>query len=393
MLIYFEDKVFNNRNHVIKQGYSSAFLFWMPLDWCISLSREAVTNQSRESDLIYFTVSSGMNIWCRLSAHMHVPHAKTKGLMLLRECKVIEKRDQHRESHTKGRWFLLQGENEQRSIWFHESSCHEGFHCGLSAFSIFFGIQGRFNTLGLSYQDIFGKLCLWKLVMSVLSFSSTSAMMFGLYLLYYFGVFGRQIGSNKYTVFIMFSIITSLLLEVLAVALLKDCTANLVSPRPYGLVFASSVLFFFDIPVSTKGVWHSCRPLVPLECLQYPNNEVPQSFCSWFLLPSMGSPHAASTSNVDHMSIKKTGVVEGVSAWSSLSCRIGTAEEWPPNEHTNEDAVRSECKSVVHQVRKMEKEIGIGGASTRLKPLRRRRDFGTHTNVVTCTCTTLILGR
>ncbi|XP_044469022.1 rhomboid-like protein 20 [Mangifera indica] len=46
--------------------------------------------------------------------------------------------------------------------------------------------------------------------------------MFGLYLLYYFRVFERQIGSNKYSVFILFSIMVSLLFEVLALALLKD---------------------------------------------------------------------------------------------------------------------------------------------------------------------------
>ncbi|QCD97053.1 hypothetical protein DEO72_LG6g1763 [Vigna unguiculata] len=119
-------------------------------------------------------------------------------------------------------------------------------------FTIFFGIQGRFGTLGLSYQDIFGKLRLWKLIMSIFSFSSTPELMFGLYLLYYFRVFERQIGSNKYSVFIVFSILTSLLLEVFAVALLKDPTANLVTPGPYGLIFASFVPFFFDIPVSTR---------------------------------------------------------------------------------------------------------------------------------------------
>ncbi|KHN08885.1 Ubiquitin-associated domain-containing protein 2 [Glycine soja] len=119
-------------------------------------------------------------------------------------------------------------------------------------FTIFFGIQGRFSTLGLSYQDIFGKLRLWKLIISIFSFSSTPELMFGLYLLYYFRVFERQIGSNKYSVFIVFSILTSLLLEVLAVALLKDPTANLVTPGPYGLIFASFLPFFFDIPVSTR---------------------------------------------------------------------------------------------------------------------------------------------
>lgn len=50
------------------------------------------------------------------------------------------------------------------------------------------------------WQEIFGKLRLWKLIVSVFAFSSTPELMFGLYLLYYFRVFERQIGSNKYSV-------------------------------------------------------------------------------------------------------------------------------------------------------------------------------------------------
>ncbi|ESW34071.1 hypothetical protein PHAVU_001G121800 [Phaseolus vulgaris] len=203
-------------------------------------------------------------------------------------------------------------------------------------FTIFFGIQGRFGTLGLSYQDIFGKLRLWKLIMSIFSFSSTPELMFGLYLLYYFRVFERQIGSNKYSVFIVFSILTSLLLEVLAVALLKDPTANLVTPGPYGLIFASFVPFFFDIPVSTRfrvfsfffsdksfiylaGIqlllssWK--RSILPGMCgilagslyrlnvfyirkAKFP--EFISSFFSRIALPSMGSSHATSSSTTRH---------------------------------------------------------------------------------------------
>lgn len=41
--------------------------------------------------------------------------------------------------------------------------------------------------------------------MSVFAFSSTPELMFGLFLLYYFRVFERQIGSNKYSVSFLFS--------------------------------------------------------------------------------------------------------------------------------------------------------------------------------------------
>ncbi|XP_027351573.1 rhomboid-like protein 20 isoform X2 [Abrus precatorius] len=213
-------------------------------------------------------------------------------------------------------------------------------------FTIFFGIQGRFNTLGLSYQDIFGKFRLWKLIMSTLSFSSTPELMFGLYLLYYFRVFERQIGSNKYSVFILFSILTSLLLEVLTIALLKDPSANLVTPGPYGLIFASFVPFFFDIPVSTRfrvfsflfsdksfiylaglqlllSSWR--RSILPGMCgilagslyrlnvfcirkAKFP--EFISSFFSRISLPSMGSPRTSSTRNVRNYPAPMQSAVE-----------------------------------------------------------------------------------
>ncbi|KAI9125242.1 hypothetical protein K1719_003858 [Acacia pycnantha] len=77
-------------------------------------------------------------------------------------------------------------------------------------------------------------------------------LLFGVFLLYYFRVFERQIGSNKYSVFITFSILISLLFEVLSIAILKDPAVILVTPGPYGLIFASFVPFSFDIPVSTR---------------------------------------------------------------------------------------------------------------------------------------------
>ncbi|KAH6818694.1 Ubiquitin-associated protein [Perilla frutescens var. frutescens] len=119
-------------------------------------------------------------------------------------------------------------------------------------FTIIFGIQGRSRNIAWSYQDIFRKLQIWKLIISVFGFSSTPELVFGIYLLYYFRVFERQIGSNKYTVFILFSIFTSVLIEVLALLLLKDHSLNILTSGPYGLIFSSFVPFYFDIPVSTR---------------------------------------------------------------------------------------------------------------------------------------------
>lgn len=118
-------------------------------------------------------------------------------------------------------------------------------------FSVFFGIKGRSNKLALSYQDVFQNPLLWKIIVSMYAFASTPELLFGLYLLYYFRVFERQIGSNKYSVFILFSAIVSFLLQSVTLALLKDPSASITS-GPFGLIFASFVPFFFDIPVSTR---------------------------------------------------------------------------------------------------------------------------------------------
>ncbi|KAK2652079.1 hypothetical protein Ddye_011935 [Dipteronia dyeriana] len=217
---------------------------------------------------------------------------------------------------------------------FYNAPVTRTFVIACALFTVFFGIQGGFNKLGLSYQDIFRNFRLWKLIVSVFAFSSAPELMFGLYLLYYFRVFERQIGSNKYSVFILFSITFSLLFEVLTLALLKDPAVNLLTSGPYGLIFASFIPFYFDIPVSTRfrvfGVHFSDKSFIYLAGLQlflsswkrsilpglcgilagslYRLNvirirrakfpEFITSFFSRISWPSMGSSPAASTRNV-----------------------------------------------------------------------------------------------
>lgn len=137
--------------------------------------------------------------------------------------------------------------------------------------TVIFGVRSRALRLGLSYQEIFSHLRVWRIVASEFAFSSTPELMFGLYLLYYFRVFERQIGSNKYSVFVLFSILSSLLFEVLALVLLEDRTSSLAS-GPYGLIFASFVPFFLDIPVSSRfrifGINFSDKSFIYLAGLQ-----------------------------------------------------------------------------------------------------------------------------
>ncbi|XP_022974301.1 rhomboid-like protein 20 [Cucurbita maxima] len=189
-------------------------------------------------------------------------------------------------------------------------------------FTVFFGIQARSIKLGLSYQDVIVKLRFCKLVMSVFAFSSTPELLFGLFLLYYFRVFERQIGSNKYSVFTLFSIIISLLFEVLAISLLKDPAAtavNLVTSGPYGLLFASFVPFFFDIPVSTRfrvlGVRFSDKSFIYLAGLQL-------LLSSWrrSILPGICGILAGSLYRLNVIGIRKAKFPEFISSFFSRFC-------------------------------------------------------------------------
>lgn len=129
--------------------------------------------------------------------------------------------------------------------------------CGVA--SIIAATQGRASFSSLSYQAIVKKLHLWRLVTSVFVFSSTSELMFGLYLLYYFRVFERQIGSNKYSVFILFATIFSTLFELMILVVFKDYISGGLAPGPYGIIVSLFVPFFLDIPVSTRFQIFSVR--------------------------------------------------------------------------------------------------------------------------------------
>lgn len=199
---------------------------------------------------------------------------------------------------------------------FHNASVTRAFVIACALFTIFFGIQGRPNKLGLSYQDIFKKLQLWKLIVSVFAFSSTPELMFGLYLLYYFRVFERQIGSNKYSVFIMFSIIVSLLFEILALSLFKEPTLNLLTSGPYGLIFSSFVPFYFDIPISTRyhvfGIRFTDKSFIYLAGLQL-------LLSSWkrSILPGICGILAGSLYRLNFFHIRKMKFPEFISSFFS----------------------------------------------------------------------------
>ncbi|KAI9380110.1 hypothetical protein POPTR_016G035800v4 [Populus trichocarpa] len=248
-------------------------------------------------------------------------------------------------------------------------------------FTIFLRIKGGPNKLGLSYQDIFRNPRLWKLILSVFAFSSTSEMMFGLYLLYYFRVFERQIGSNKYLVFILFSVIVSLLFEIFAVALLKDPSANLLTSGPYVStrfhIFSNhfsdkSFIYLAGVQLLLSSWKRSILPgicgilagsLYRLNIFGIRKAKFPEfiaSFFSQLSWPSTGSPQGPTTRNV-------TG-----SARSHAGRHVERTYPAPmaPSTEPTEDAIATLVS------------MGFDRSSARQALVQARNDINTATNIL-----------
>ncbi|CAL4976915.1 unnamed protein product [Urochloa decumbens] len=181
--------------------------------------------------------------------------------------------------------------------------------------SVVFSAQRRARTLGISYQDIITDFRLWKIFPSVFAFQSTPELMFGLYLLYYFRVFERQIGSNKYSVFCLFTITVSSLLEILSLVVLKDTNyISTLASGPYGLIFASFVPFFLDIPVTSRfrifGLNFSDKSFIYLAGLQL-------LLSSWkrSLIPGVFGLVAGSLYRLNVLGIRKMKIPQAISSF------------------------------------------------------------------------------
>ncbi|XP_039847080.1 rhomboid-like protein 20 [Panicum virgatum] len=181
--------------------------------------------------------------------------------------------------------------------------------------SVVFSAQRRARALGISYQEIITNFRLWKIFPSVFAFQSTPELMFGLYLLYYFRVFERQIGSNKYSVFCLFTITVSSLLEILSLVILKDTNyISTLASGPYGLIFSSFVPFFLDIPITSRfrifGLNFSDKSFIYLAGLQL-------LLSSWkrSLIPGIFGLVAGSLYRLNVFGIRKMKILQVISSF------------------------------------------------------------------------------
>eukprot|EP00002_Diphylleia_rotans_P013856 TRINITY_DN2699_c0_g2_i11.p1 TRINITY_DN2699_c0_g2~~TRINITY_DN2699_c0_g2_i11.p1 ORF type:complete len:255 (-),score=51.98 TRINITY_DN2699_c0_g2_i11:1546-2310(-) len=89
---------------------------------------------------------------------------------------------------------------------------------------------------------------LWRIVTSQFVFTSSSEVLFGFVLLYYFRIFERQMGSRKFAFFVLFMMATTTLIYTAILVLFPSLVY--IIPGPYPIIFGSFILFFADIPIA-----------------------------------------------------------------------------------------------------------------------------------------------
>ncbi|CAN7941755.1 unnamed protein product [Ixodes pacificus] len=99
-------------------------------------------------------------------------------------------------------------------------------------------------------SDIVEKREFWRLVTSKMSFLDTKDLVCGSLLIYYFRIFERRYGSQKFASFLLATSAVATLLELSSIYALKhfEVPLSLFPSGPYALVFALFVNYFLDIP-------------------------------------------------------------------------------------------------------------------------------------------------
>jgi len=115
------------------------------------------------------------------------------------------------------------------------------------SFTVLFSMLRLKPSLSLpSLAPLLEKLELWRLVTTHTFFDSPAETLFGVFLMYYFRLFERQMGSMKFGGFTFIVWLVSTLTEISYYVLFPS--KNYVSSGPYNFIFACFVLFYFDIP-------------------------------------------------------------------------------------------------------------------------------------------------
>ncbi|XP_074657779.1 ubiquitin-associated domain-containing protein 2-like [Tubulanus polymorphus] len=111
-----------------------------------------------------------------------------------------------------------------------------------------------------SYEGIFERLELWRILTSKIAFLDTKDLICGGLLIYYFRIFERRYGSCKFASYLLATCTVSTVLELSSLAVLyrfRDViNIDTLPSGPYGLLFPMFVPFFCDMPrVAMTHIW------------------------------------------------------------------------------------------------------------------------------------------
>jgi membrane associated rhomboid family serine protease len=91
----------------------------------------------------------------------------------------------------------------------------------------------------------------WRLITFPFVFVGFTELFFGMSILYSFRVLERQMGSSKYGVLMVLALTVSSVLAFITLFLVSEITGDdkeFIYSGPYGLIFASLVLYYYYIP-------------------------------------------------------------------------------------------------------------------------------------------------
>eukprot|EP01091_Cochliopodium_minus_P008953 TRINITY_DN2113_c0_g1_i1.p1 TRINITY_DN2113_c0_g1~~TRINITY_DN2113_c0_g1_i1.p1 ORF type:complete len:282 (+),score=63.41 TRINITY_DN2113_c0_g1_i1:112-846(+) len=109
-------------------------------------------------------------------------------------------------------------------------------------------------------KQVFHDYQFWRLITHKLYFTNLAEILFGINLLFYFRMFERQMGSSKFTFFVLYCYLMGEVLEFLGIALLSFLPTNTNKTKmlakygpfycsgPYSLIFTEFVLYYYQTP-------------------------------------------------------------------------------------------------------------------------------------------------
>jgi len=121
---------------------------------------------------------------------------------------------------------------------------------GTGMFSLLVSVFGWKKILAITNaHSVIYSFHIWKLFTNNFYFSSPIETVIGLMLLYNFRIFERQMGSLKFAAFTLTTSGIAVLVNLATLVLLSH--QEIVS-GPYPLIFSALVLFFFEVPPTTR---------------------------------------------------------------------------------------------------------------------------------------------